>query len=375
MNPSGNHSVYFWINPALGTQPATGSASISRPASLASGLIDTLSISGLNDQTSVDEIRFGGSWESVGGAAPSTSPTAPSGLSATLVGNNQINLSWTDNASNESSFRIERSLNGSSGWTLVGTAFPNRFGYSDTGLTAGTTYYYRVCSLNVAGNSTYSAAVSATTTGGVIAPTLTQVTPASGPAAGGTSLTLTGTAFTGATSVSVGGAAASSFTVVNATTITATTPAGTPGLVGISVTTPGGTASLPLSFTYLSGLQSWFSGYGLPIDGTGDGAPAADPDGDGVSNFLEYALGTSPLDSTEASMPGIALSGDRLGVSFTRVRADINYMVEATSDLIEWTNVTYTPVAVGQPQTVQDSVDLSTSNPPRRFLRLRVTSQ
>ena len=70
-------------------------------------------------------------------------------------------------------------------------------------------------------------------------PVITSFAPAKGPV--GTLVTLTGTDFTGATAVAFNGTAASSFTVVNATTITATVPGGaTNG--SISVTTPAGTA-------------------------------------------------------------------------------------------------------------------------------------
>lgn len=70
-------------------------------------------------------------------------------------------------------------------------------------------------------------------------------TPTSGIT--GTTVTITGTGFTGATAVSFGGVAASSFTVVNATTITAVVASGASGVV--TVVTPVGTASLA-GFTY-----------------------------------------------------------------------------------------------------------------------------
>ena len=69
------------------------------------------------------------------------------------------------------------------------------------------------------------------------APTVTGLSPTSGPAAGGTPVTITGTGFTGATVVDFGTTAATGFTVVNDTTITADSPAGT-GIVDVTVTTP-----------------------------------------------------------------------------------------------------------------------------------------
>ena len=59
------------------------------------------------------------------------------------------------------------------------------------------------------------------------APTVTAISPTSGPAAGGTLVTITGTGFTGATAVDFGTTAATNVTVVSATTITADSPAGT----------------------------------------------------------------------------------------------------------------------------------------------------
>ena len=72
--------------------------------------------------------------------------------------------------------------------------------------------------------------------------------PGFGPEAGGTTVTLSGINFTGATSVTFDGVAAASFSVVNATTITAVTPPGT-GTVPIVVTTPLG-ASNSKNFSY-----------------------------------------------------------------------------------------------------------------------------
>jgi len=69
---------------------------------------------------------------------------APSGLTATPISTSQVTLRWTDGNSNESGFAVERSLTSSSGFTVVGTTRKNVNAYQDTGLGAGTTYYYRV---------------------------------------------------------------------------------------------------------------------------------------------------------------------------------------------------------------------------------------
>lgn len=81
-------------------------------------------------------------------------------------------------------------------------------------------------------------------------PTVTTVAPASGTAAGGTSLTITGTDLTNATAVTIGGLAATSFSVASRTSITATSPAHDVGVVAVAVTTPAGTGTLDASYTY-----------------------------------------------------------------------------------------------------------------------------
>ncbi|MFE7404407.1 IPT/TIG domain-containing protein [Streptomyces sp. NPDC057557] len=85
----------------------------------------------------------------------------------------------------------------------------------------------------------------------VAAPVLSSVAPAQGPLAGGNSVTLSGTGFTGATSVHFGVNAASSFTVVSPTQLTASVPTGGPGPVAVTVTTPGGTSTQAVSYYYL----------------------------------------------------------------------------------------------------------------------------
>lgn len=90
-------------------------------------------------------------------------PSAPSGLTATAISQTQINLAWTDNANNEDGYKIERSADGSTGWTQIGTASVNATSYSDTGLSAATTYYYRVRAYNTGGNSSYTSTANATT--------------------------------------------------------------------------------------------------------------------------------------------------------------------------------------------------------------------
>jgi hypothetical protein len=77
----------------------------------------------------------------------------------------------------------------------------------------------------------------------VPAPTVTSLSPATGPAAGGTVVTVTGTGFTGATSVQFGSNPGTALTVVSDTEITVTSPVGAVGAVPVTVTTPAGTSA------------------------------------------------------------------------------------------------------------------------------------
>jgi len=125
-----------------------------------------------------------------------------------------------------------------------------------TGLPPNTTYHFRVKSVNTAG-TTFG--LDETFTTSASAPTVTSISPSGGPAAGGTSVTITGTNFTGASAVSFGGTAATSYTVNSATQITATAPAGS-GTVNITVTTTGGTGTGMGLFTYVAASSGGSSG-------------------------------------------------------------------------------------------------------------------
>jgi titin len=86
---------------------------------------------------------------------------AVTGLSATGVSTTEVDLAW-DDSTGETDYRIERSLNGST-WTLLATTLADVHSYANTGLTAGTAYYYRVRATNAGGNSLVGDAKSAVT--------------------------------------------------------------------------------------------------------------------------------------------------------------------------------------------------------------------
>jgi hypothetical protein len=86
----------------------------------------------------------------------------------------------------------------------------------------------------------------------VDAPTISMISPGSGPTSGGTSVTITGTDLASATSVTFAGTPCS-FGAINSTTIAAITPPGSAGAVDVVVTTEAGSATLVSGYVYISG--------------------------------------------------------------------------------------------------------------------------
>ena len=114
----------------------------------------------------VRAINTGGSSANSAQATATTLPSipaAPSGLTATAASQTQINLAWTDNSSNETGFIIGRSATTGGPYTDIVTVGAGVTSYNNTGLTAGTTYYYVVRATNTGGSSANSAQASATT--------------------------------------------------------------------------------------------------------------------------------------------------------------------------------------------------------------------
>ncbi|MDB6029348.1 MAG: hypothetical protein JWM68_5571 [Verrucomicrobiales bacterium] len=99
--------------------------------------------------------------------SPGSAPAAPSGLTATAISSSQINLSWTDNANNETGFTVSRGTNSGGPYTDIFTTAVNVTGYTNTGLASSTTYYYVVRAVNGVGSSALSAQASATTQSGL----------------------------------------------------------------------------------------------------------------------------------------------------------------------------------------------------------------
>jgi uncharacterized repeat protein (TIGR01451 family) len=98
-------------------------------------------------------------------AADTTRPTAPTGLAATVISNSQINLTWVASTDNVGvmGYQVLRCQGSTcTNFAQVGTSAITSF--TNTGLTAATTYRFRALAFDAAGNvSTNSNTVSATT--------------------------------------------------------------------------------------------------------------------------------------------------------------------------------------------------------------------
>ncbi|WP_338873508.1 fibronectin type III domain-containing protein [Spirosoma sp. SC4-14] len=96
-------------------------------------------------------------------APPITIPGSPSNLAATAASFSQINLTWSDNADNETGFELERSTTGADSWSKLADLSANTTTFTDPGLQPRSRYYYRIRAKNSAGNSAYSNSADATT--------------------------------------------------------------------------------------------------------------------------------------------------------------------------------------------------------------------
>ncbi|MFI5908503.1 fibronectin type III domain-containing protein [Dactylosporangium sp. NPDC051541] len=93
-----------------------------------------------------------------------TAPAAPTGLAATAVSRSQARLTWQDNATDETGYRIERCQGvGCTAFAPVANTGAGATTFTDTGLARNTSYTYRVRAFNAGGPSAYSGAVTVRT--------------------------------------------------------------------------------------------------------------------------------------------------------------------------------------------------------------------
>ena len=174
-----------------------------------------------------------------------TTPGAPT-IGPVTAGNASATVSFTAPAQNGGSPVLDYTVTcSSSGSGASGSATGSGSPLLVAGLTNGSTYTCSVSARNVAGSSLPSSASSSFTPLAPVAPQISKFAPPEGPA--GTSVTITGSGFIGATAVKFHGTSAQSFIINSATKITAVVASGSTSGT-ISVTTPGGTATSARAF-------------------------------------------------------------------------------------------------------------------------------
>jgi hypothetical protein len=126
--------------------------------------------------------------------------------------------------------------------------------------------------------------------GGGIAPTVSGVSPSSGTTGGGTSLTITGANFLGATAVSIGGVPVASFTINSDSQIAAVTGAHGAATVDVVVTNSTGSGTDAASFTYATPSTPVITGV-LPSSGDPAGGTSVTISGTNLGSALSVTFG------------------------------------------------------------------------------------
>jgi hypothetical protein len=221
------------------------------PATTGSSTALTCTASGLTNGTTyyfkVAAINSAGTgtYTSPASATPVTVPGAPTSVSAT-AGNAQATVTWTAPSNTGGSAITGYSVTGAPGGSCTTTGATSCV---VTGLTNGTAYTFQVVATNAQGTGA-AASSNTVTPEAALAPAIFAVSPSTGPQAGGTAVTITGSNLTGASQVLFGQTPATSVTVNSANQITAVSPAHAGGAVDITVVTPAGQDVLELSYTY-----------------------------------------------------------------------------------------------------------------------------
>jgi hypothetical protein len=218
-------------------------------------------------------------------SADTTAPTAPSNLVATTASATQINLTWTASTDDVAviGYRVERCQGAAcANFTQIST--PTTTALNDIGLTASTSYSYRVRATDAAGNlSNYSGTATATTQ--VPPPMSVSLTPARGGLTLSQSLPFTATVQNDVSSAGVTwsttGGGSFSTTSTTAASYVAPNAAGSVTVTATSISDPSKFASATIGVTDLAGVYTYHN----DISRTGE-------------NIKEYALTASTVNHT-----------------------------------------------------------------------------
>ncbi len=84
-------------------------------------------------------------------------PAAPASLAATLISPSRVDLTWSDVSDNETGFKVHFRIGAQGTWEQIATVAANATGYSATNLASGVgTFYFAVSAVNATGDSAWS---------------------------------------------------------------------------------------------------------------------------------------------------------------------------------------------------------------------------
>ncbi len=215
-----------------------------------------------------------------------------------------------------------------------------------------------------------------------VAPAITTQ-PVGQTLASGATLTLTAAASGSPTptyqwykdDVLISGATSATYTVASATTANT----GSYKVVATNAVSSATSDSVTVTVTASSPYESWSSEQGLT--GANNGA-TQDPDGDGVPNLVEFALGGNPLSAASAPLPVVARDGANITFTYdvkTAATAQFAVTAQSSTDLATWTAVVH---GSGGATIASSALDASTNRvvvtlpatAPRLFVRLQVAA-
>jgi fibronectin type 3 domain-containing protein len=332
-------------------------------------------------------------------------PATPTNAIITLSSTNELDLAWTNNATNATGYHVLRSVIGGQ-FVQVASLPASATSYKDlgadggdgtgpNGLTPGTEYIYHVQCYNIAGVSDFAGVHSATianppaflvATSSTQSVVLTWVAPAyngnggdltydvyRGTTTGGESLTPIVTGLTNATYTDTA--------LTNGQTYYYLVTAVDPGGISVDSNEAG---TIPHT-TFAVFQQLYFP---TQLNNPAISGPNADPNHDGISNLLAYALDLNPLSTTPQSLPKPTLPApgspggpQYLTITFKRLKdpSDLTYTVEVSSDMENWssgptatTQVSATSLDQNYEQvTVRDNTAIGGANKVR-FIHVKV---
>ena len=341
-------------------------------------------------------------------------PLTPTGASTTLVTSTQINLAWTDNATNETGYKVLRKTGLAGTFFEIASLPANSTSYNNTGLSPGVSYDYHIQAYNLAGYSDFAgttvqtltkisiAATDATAqeatsntatltvsrvgeTTGALAVTYAIATGA-GQAGQGTRYTLSPaspvTIPDGSSSAAITITPLSDAAVLGTQSITLNLSANPAYEFGATTSAAASLLDAPINVWKIAEFGS------LAAAQSAAAADNAAPAGDGLANLEKYALGLHPLTAyppNAAGLPAIVLDpalGNRLTLTFRRPRpapAGVSYFIESTGNLVTGPWITLS-LESGYPldngngtETLKADDTQTTGGAARRFLHLRIT--